>query len=126
MMCGARPPASLGNPGAARHHRQGGLAISDLTVIGYPDEQTAARVWDALVRLQKGYLADLKDAAIIRRDSKGKLHVTRPAHHAVAGGTVLRTSLTHGSEQQLMKVLHGPGPATATWEGTPDAATTRG
>ena len=53
------------------------------------------------------------------------LHVTTPAHHAVAGGAVLRTSLTHDSEQ-LMKVLPGADPATATREGTPDAATTRG
>jgi uncharacterized membrane protein len=100
--------------------------MSDLAVIGYPDEQTAARAWDELVRLEKDYLADLEDAAIIRRDSSGGLHVTTPAHHAVAGGTVLRTSLTHDSEQQLMKVLPGADPATATREGTPDAATSRG
>ena len=87
---------------AARHHRQGGLAMSDLIALGCPDEQTAARVRDELVRLQKDYL---EDAAIIRRNSKGELHVTTPAHHAVAGGTVLRTSVTHDSEQQLMKVL---------------------
>jgi uncharacterized membrane protein len=59
--------------------------MSDLTVIGYPDEQTAARAWDQQVRLEKDCLADLEDAAIIRRDSNGGLHVTTPAHYAVAG-----------------------------------------
>jgi uncharacterized membrane protein len=98
--------------------------MSDLTVIGYPDEQTAARAWDELVRLQKDYLANLEDAAIIRRDSKGGLHVTTPADHAVTGGTVLRTSLTRDSGQRLMKVLPGADPATR--EETPDAVTTRG
>jgi len=62
--------------------------MSDLIVIGYPDEETAAKVWQELVRLQKDYLVDLEDAAIIRRDKKGKLHVTTPAHHAVAWGTL--------------------------------------
>jgi uncharacterized membrane protein len=62
--------------------------MSDLIVIGYPDEETAGKVWQELVRLQKDYLVDLEDAAVIRRDKKGKLHVTTPAHHAVAWGTL--------------------------------------
>jgi uncharacterized membrane protein len=62
--------------------------MSDLIVIGYPDEQTAARAWDELTRLQRDYLVDLEDAAIIRRDGKGRLHITTPAHHAVAWGTL--------------------------------------
>jgi uncharacterized membrane protein len=61
--------------------------MSDLIVIGYPDEETAERVWNELVKLQADYLVDLEDAAIIRRDRNGKLHVTTPAHHAVAWGT---------------------------------------
>jgi len=32
-------------------------------------------------------LVDLEDAAIIRRDQNGGLHVTTPAHHAVTWGT---------------------------------------
>src|ERR1700719_5242720 len=61
--------------------------MSDLIVIGYPDEETAEKVWDELVKLQEDFLVDLEDAAIIRRDRKGKLHVTTPAHHAVTWGT---------------------------------------
>ena len=61
--------------------------MSDLIVIGYPDEARATEVWDELVKLQNEYLVDLEDAAIIRRDRNGKLHVTTPAHHAVAWGT---------------------------------------
>ena len=62
--------------------------MSDLIVIGYPDEDTAENVWRELVKLERDYLVDLADAAIIRRDSKGKLHVTTPAHHAVAWGSL--------------------------------------
>ena len=62
--------------------------MSDLVVIGYPDEATAENVWRELIKLQNDYLVDLDDAAIIRRDAKGKLHVTTPAHHAVAWGTL--------------------------------------
>ncbi|MDX6390215.1 MAG: hypothetical protein QOJ73_1278 [Streptosporangiaceae bacterium] len=172
--------------------------MSDLIVIGYPDENTAQNVWEELVRLEHDYLVDLDDAAIIRRDRKGKLHVTTPAHHAVAwgtfsglfwgvligllflfplaplagiagglmgaalgaagnvglkddfkqrvqdmvqpgtsailvlvrkvtpdkfvealrpyGGTVLRTSLPHDAEQELMRALHGDDPTASTWE----------
>jgi uncharacterized membrane protein len=172
--------------------------MSDLIVIGYPDEQTARRAWEELTQLQRDYLIDLEDAAIVRRDRDGKLHVTTPAHHAVAwgtlsgmfwgvligllllgplapvvgavggimgaaigagtdlgiredfrqrvqelvqpgtsalliiarrvtpdkftealrpyGGTVLKTSLSHDAEQQLMKALHGDDPQAPTWQ----------
>jgi uncharacterized membrane protein len=62
--------------------------MSDLIVIGYPDETTAERVWLELVKLEHDYLVDLEDAAIIRRDSNGRLHVTTPAHHAAAWGSL--------------------------------------
>src|ERR1700742_3266770 len=57
-------------------------------VIGYPDEDTAQRVYGELLSLQNQYLVDLEDAAIIRRDRRGRLHVTTPAHHAVAWGSL--------------------------------------
>ena len=62
--------------------------MSDLIVIGYPDEHRAHDVWAELVKLGHDYLVDLQDAAIIWRDENGKVHVTTPAHHAVAKGTV--------------------------------------
>src|ERR1700735_5103659 len=177
---------------------EGGTTMSDLIVIGYPDEETAQNVWDELMKLERDYLVDLEDAAIIRRDQKGKLHITTPAHHAVAwgslsglfwgvllglifvfplaplvgvaggimggalgaaenlgikgefkqrvqdmaqpgtsailvilrkatydkfvealrpyGGTILRTSLPHEAEQQLMKILHGEDLKAPTWQ----------
>src|ERR1700690_480137 len=67
---------------------EGGTTMSDLIVIGYPDENTAQNVWEELVKLERDYLVDLEDAAVIRRDQKGKLHVTTPAHHAVAWGSL--------------------------------------
>ena len=36
------------------------------------------------MKLEQDLVVDLEDAAIIQRDEKGKLHVTTPAHHAVA------------------------------------------
>ena len=61
--------------------------MSDLIVIGYPNEETAQNAWEELVKLEHDYLVDLEDAAIIRRDQKGKLRITTPAHHAVAWGS---------------------------------------
>src|ERR1700722_14084343 len=78
-MCARARAATLGP--------EGGSVMSDLIVIGYPDEARAMEVWDELVKLQNDYLVDLEDAAIVRRDKNGKLHVTTPAHHAVAWGT---------------------------------------
>jgi uncharacterized membrane protein len=179
--------------------------MSDLIVIGYPGENTAQKVWEELVKLEHDYLVDLEDAAIIRRDQKGKLHITTPAHHAVAwgtfsglfwgvligllflfplapvvgvaggimgaalgsaenlgvkgdfkqrvqdlvkpgtsailviyrkatydkfvealrpyGGTILKTSLSHEAEQQLMRILHGEDPKAPTWEQPAASAT---
>src|SRR6202012_1846593 len=55
---------------------------------GHPEEDTAKRVYGELVSLQDQFLVDLEDAAIIRRDRRGRLHVTTPAHHAVAWGSL--------------------------------------
>jgi len=77
-------PDTLGKVGMPS---KGVSAMSDLIVIGYPDEGTAQNVWDELAKMQRDYLVDLEDAAVIRRDRNGKLHVTTPAHHAVAWGT---------------------------------------
>jgi uncharacterized membrane protein len=77
-----------GKPREVRHTHLGGTTMSDLIVIGYPDEETAEKVCNELVKLQQDFLVDLEDAAIIRRDQKGRLRVTTPAHHAVSWGTL--------------------------------------
>jgi hypothetical protein len=38
------------------------------------------------------------------------------------GGTVLRTSLTHDAEQELMEARHGDAVAAANWERSPQSA----
>ncbi|HEX3807025.1 MAG TPA: DUF1269 domain-containing protein [Gaiellaceae bacterium] len=59
--------------------------MSELIVIGYPDEETAKKVLDKAVALQKDYLIDLEEAAVVVRDPKGKLHVTTTDHLTEAG-----------------------------------------
>ena len=62
--------------------------MSDLIVIGYPDENRAQQVWVELMKLERDLVVNLDDAAIIRRDQNGKLHVTTPADHPVAWGSL--------------------------------------
>jgi uncharacterized membrane protein len=57
--------------------------MSDLIVIGYPDEQTAPRVWDELRSLQRDYLVDLEDGAVIIHKPGGKFEV-RTSHQPMA------------------------------------------
>ena len=62
--------------------------MSELILIGYPDEDMACDVWRRLVALERDFLIDLDDAAVIRRDAHGHVHVTAPAHHGVRRGTL--------------------------------------
>jgi len=54
--------------------------VSELIIIGYPNEETAQEVLDKALKLQREYLIDLEDAAVVRRDKEGKLHVTTIDH----------------------------------------------
>jgi uncharacterized membrane protein len=76
--------------------------MSDLIVVGYRDEKAAQDVWEELVKLAT------YDKFV---------EALRPY-----GGTILRTSLSHEAEQQLMKILHGEDPKVPTWE-QPTAST---
>ena len=67
-----------GDAGGVGRPAEGVPAMSDLIVIGYPDEHRAHDVWAELVKLGYDYLVDLEDAAIIWRDENGKVHVTTP------------------------------------------------
>jgi len=61
--------------------------MSDLIVIGYDDEKTAETVLDDLLGMEKDYLVDLEDAAVVWRNQKGHVHV-RTRHHYVGAGTL--------------------------------------
>ena len=61
--------------------------MSELIIIGYPDETTAGKVLDELQAAQREMLVDLDDAAIITRTQRGKLKVTT-TDHLVAGATL--------------------------------------
>ena len=50
--------------------------MSELLVIGYDDETKAYSVLDELQALQRDYLVDLEDAAVIVRNQRGKVRVT--------------------------------------------------
>lgn len=54
-------------------------------MIGYDDAQTAERVLDEVQDMQKDYLIDLQDAAVVRRTEKGKLKVETPGSPTGAG-----------------------------------------
>ncbi len=61
--------------------------MAELIVIGYADEQTAGKVLDEVLEMQKDYLIDLANAGVVRRDAKGKLHVSSP-HHLTSEGAL--------------------------------------
>lgn len=59
--------------------------MSELIVIGYDDDVTAEKVLDEVQDLQKDYLIDLDDAAVVKRNDKGKLKVVTTSHATGAG-----------------------------------------
>jgi uncharacterized membrane protein len=61
--------------------------MSDLIVIGYDDETTAETVLDDLLKMERDYLVDLKDAAVVFRDKEGQLHV-HTRHHLLGYETL--------------------------------------
>jgi uncharacterized membrane protein len=54
--------------------------MSELIVIGYPDKETAKKVLDKARTLERDYLIDLEEAAVLVRDESGKLQVTTTDH----------------------------------------------
>ena len=59
--------------------------MSDLIVIGYPDEATAEAAADEARRLARDLIIQPDAIAAINRDAEGKLHV-HTEHHAVGAG----------------------------------------
>jgi uncharacterized membrane protein len=54
--------------------------MAELVVIGYDDLATAESVLDEVQDLQRDYLIDLQDAAVVRRTDDGKLKVQTSTH----------------------------------------------
>ena len=61
--------------------------MSDLIVIGYPDEATAEAAADEARRLARDLIIQPDAIAAITRDAEGKIHV-HTQHHAVGTGAV--------------------------------------
>ncbi len=59
--------------------------MADLIVIGYESREKAEQVLDDLLELNRDYLVDLEDAAVVYRNEKGKLKVTSPGSPTATG-----------------------------------------
>ena len=59
--------------------------MSELIVIGYKDETSAGMILDKLQAMERDYLVDLDDAAVIVRNTKGKVKVTTTDHLVATG-----------------------------------------
>src|SRR5512142_2962973 len=61
--------------------------MSEMVVIGYPDEQTAEQAMNEVMRLQKDYMIELDQIAVVEEDKDGKFHTHTPVSPAAAGTT---------------------------------------
>lgn len=61
--------------------------MSDLVVIGYPDQVTAASAMEKVEQLQRDLIVELDDAAVIVRREDGKFQVTTNHHATGIGAT---------------------------------------
>lgn len=59
--------------------------MSDLIAIAYPDQETAARVRETLVRLQREHLITLDDAVVVRSNADGKVKLDQALNLTGAG-----------------------------------------
>ena len=59
--------------------------MSDLTVIGFPDEFKADEVLLDLRKLEREYLIDLEDAAIVVRKKDGRVNIKQTQELVTAG-----------------------------------------
>jgi uncharacterized membrane protein len=61
--------------------------MSDLIIIGYPDEETGERAYEEVQRLQRDMVVDLESAALVVKRPDGKLKVEGPHEGSVWSGT---------------------------------------
>ena len=59
--------------------------MSDLVVVGFEDEYTAFEMRAALARLEKEYLIDMEDVAVVTRNEQGKIKLNQAANVSNAG-----------------------------------------
>jgi uncharacterized membrane protein len=59
--------------------------MSNLIVLGFDNMEKAAQVRDELIKLQKEHLIALEDAAVVVRDSEGKIKIEQAVNLAAAG-----------------------------------------
>lgn len=61
--------------------------MSDLIIIGYPDEETGERAYEEVQRLQREMVVDLETASLVVKRPDGKLKVEGPHEGSVWHGT---------------------------------------
>jgi uncharacterized membrane protein len=61
--------------------------MSEMVVIGYPDEATAEKAMNEVLRLQQDYMIQLDQIAIVEEDMNGKYKTHSPASPTAAGTT---------------------------------------
>jgi uncharacterized membrane protein len=61
--------------------------MAEMVVIGYPDEQTAEKAMDEVMRLQADYMIQLDQIAVVQQDMDGKFHTHSPVSPTAAGTT---------------------------------------
>jgi uncharacterized membrane protein len=67
--------------------------MSQLIVVSFEQEETATQALEALRSVQHEGGADIKDAAVIRKDPDGKSHVKGTLEGTTVGGAVIGGSL---------------------------------
>src|SRR5262245_5377131 len=68
---------------------QGGLAMSDLVAITFPDAEQATRALGSIRALERDGKIGLEDTAVVTKDADGKVHVKNEAGSGTETGAVV-------------------------------------
>lgn len=66
---------------------EGSKAMSEMVVIGYPNAETAEMAMEEVLRLQRDYMIELDQIAVVQQDADGKFHTHTPVSPTAAGTT---------------------------------------
>lgn len=61
--------------------------MSDLIIIGYPDQETGERAYEEVERLQRSMVLELETASLVIKKPDGKLKVEGPHEGSIWSGT---------------------------------------